>query len=117
MMGQAVPEGKENNNTCPRVYTRRHISSYIKKVTMFRNVVVHMNGRSAYHTASAGGQVPSPMWVSSQLAAVRRQLHGSIARQKQSFISGGKASMGKHYIIRIYVYMHRDRVPYLWTVM
>ena len=29
-MGQAVPEGKENNNTCPRVYTRRHISSYIK---------------------------------------------------------------------------------------
>ena len=27
MMGQAVPEGKENNNTCPRVYTRRHISS------------------------------------------------------------------------------------------
>ena len=69
---------------------------------MFRNVVVHMNGRSAYHTASAGGQVPSPMWVSSQLAAVRRQLHGSIAPQKQSFISGGKASMGKHYIIRIY---------------
>ena len=48
---------------------------------MFRNVVVHMNGRSAYHTASAGGQVPSPMWVSSQLAAVRRQLHGSIAPQ------------------------------------
>ena len=43
MMGQAVPEGKENNNTCPRVYTRRHISSYIKKITMFRNVVVHMN--------------------------------------------------------------------------
>ena len=31
MMGQAVPEGKENNNTCPRVYTRRHISSYINK--------------------------------------------------------------------------------------
>ena len=31
MMGQAVPEGKENNNACPRVYTRRHISSYIKK--------------------------------------------------------------------------------------
>ena len=45
MMGQAVPEGKENNNTCPRVYTRRHISSYIKKITMFRNVVVHMNGQ------------------------------------------------------------------------
>ena len=54
-----------------------------------------MNGRSAYRTASAGGQAPSPMWVSSQLAAVRRQLHGSIAPQKQSFISGGKASMGK----------------------
>ena len=37
-----------------------------------------MNGRSAYYTASAGGQAPSLMWVSSQLAAVKRQLHGSI---------------------------------------
>ena len=74
-----------------------------------------MNGRSAYHTASAGGQAPSPMWVSSQLAAVRRQLHGSITPQKQYFISGGKASMGKHYIIRISVYMHRDKVPYFPT--
>ena len=36
MMGQAMPEGKENNNTCPRVCTRRHISSLRK--TIFENV-------------------------------------------------------------------------------
>ena len=53
------------------------------------------------------GKYPPPCGsVLNLIAAVRRQLHGSIAPQKQYFISGGKASMGKHYIIRIYVYIY-----------